>query len=703
MELDKEQKLAVETKKRNVLVAAAAGSGKCIPDYCEIPTYNKGLKKVSDIKIGDLLIDRKGSPTKVIGVFPQKEEKEIVKIHFNDGRIAECCEEHLWNIQYKIHKGVKYKTVSVKEMIDIVNKKGYKKQKDGYILKIQVNEPVKYYKKDLKIDPYVLGLFLGDGSFRESTLHFYTNDYELVEKIEQKTRWTAYRYKDDKHIYRYQFRRNTGYLNPINTSEFLTDYPELVNSISYEKFIPEDYKFSSIEQRYELIQGLMDTDGYVDERGRCSYTSTSLILIKDMEFILRSLGFIVTIEEDKRDKYTLGICYTLHIQGKIENKKKLFKLSRKLERFNNLENSIYLKDNIAITKIEKTGIKTKMTCFLVDNDEHLFLMNDYIVTHNTRVITERLKFLLDSGVDESKIFAITYTNAAAQEMRERIGNSEVFIGTIHSLANRILLLNGVDTTPFLNDEEFERLFEAIKDNNIELPEVEHLLIDEFQDICENEYEFTMETLKPRNFFVVGDSRQAIYSFKGANYKYFMDLINNPFVQVYELNNNYRCGEEIISYAQIFLDNMYDIYDTPVYCKSGIEGEVERVPFSLDTILEYLKEGNYKDWFILCRKNSEIEDISYFLEKKKIPYTSFKKSELSLEELNEKVEANIVKVLTVHSAKGLESKNVIVVGLRNWNQEEKRVCYVAATRAKERLIWMNEVPKRKTNYKMQNWG
>ena len=84
----------------------------------------------------------------------------------------------------------------------------------------------------------------------------------------------------------------------------------------------------------------------------------------------------------------------------------------------------------------------------------------------TRVITERLKILLNSGVDESKIFAITYTNAAAQEMRERIGNSEVFIGTIHSLANRILLLNGVDTTPFLNDEEFDRLFEAIKDNKI---------------------------------------------------------------------------------------------------------------------------------------------------------------------------------------------------------------------------------------------
>ena len=71
----------------------------------------------------------------------------------------------------------------------MVNKKGYKKKKDGYTLKIQINEPVKYYKKDLKINPYILGLFLGDGSFRESTLHFYTDDYELIENIENITHW----------------------------------------------------------------------------------------------------------------------------------------------------------------------------------------------------------------------------------------------------------------------------------------------------------------------------------------------------------------------------------------------------------------------------------------------------------------------------------------------------------------------------------
>lgn len=321
----------------------------------------------------------------------------------------------------------------------------------------------------------------------------------------------------------------------------------------------------------------------------------------------------------------------------------------------------------------------------------------------TRTITERIKFLLNNKEKSSEIFAITYTNAAAQEMRNRINNSEVFIGTIHSLANRILLLNGIDTSKYLDNENFNGLFEEIKNKKPEIPKIKHLLVDEFQDICENEYEFISNILKPENFFYCGDSCQSIFSFKGSNYKYFMDILNSPFTTLYKLKNNYRCGQEIIDFADVFLDNMSDIYKVDSNCKSNIIGDVEIVPFSLNTILEYLKEGDYKDWFILCRKNAEIEEIGYFLNKKKIPYVSFKKSEMTLEELNEKVNSNIVKLLTIHSAKGLESKNVIVIGAKTWNQEERRICYVAATRAKEKLVWMTEMPKKKPNYKMTNWG
>lgn len=323
----------------------------------------------------------------------------------------------------------------------------------------------------------------------------------------------------------------------------------------------------------------------------------------------------------------------------------------------------------------------------------------------TRTLTERLKFLLNNGIHPSKIFAITYTNAAAQEMRDRVGNSEVFIGTIHSLANRILLLNGIDTSNYLEEEEFDALFELTKNTELEFPEVEHLLVDEFQDICDNEYEFINDVLKPKNFFYCGDSCQSIYSFKGSNYKIFMRVLNDPFTTVYELKNNYRCAKEIIEFADKFLENCYDIYKIESRYNVENRGKVIKTSFSSKKdILNYLKEKNCQDWFILSRTNAEVESIIDILKENNIPCVNFRKSELSLEELKNTVQSDAIKVLTIHSAKGLESKNVIVIGAKPWSTEECRVCYVAATRAKEKLIWVTELSKKKkTNYKMQDWN
>lgn len=321
----------------------------------------------------------------------------------------------------------------------------------------------------------------------------------------------------------------------------------------------------------------------------------------------------------------------------------------------------------------------------------------------TRCLTERLKFLLNNNENPAKIFAITYTNAAAQEMRNRVDNQNIFIGTIHSLANRILILNGIDTSDYLKDEEFDMLFNLLSDKELEIPEVDHLLVDEFQDVNENEYYFITNILKPKNFFYCGDSCQSIFSYSGSNYKYFMDILNDPFTTSFQLKNNYRCGKEIIDFANIFLEGMYDVYRVFGECKSGIIGEVEKIPFSLHQILSYFSKKDYKDWFILCRTNAQIEQITSFLTKNNIPCVNFKQSELSYSKLKETINSEQVKVLTIHSAKGLENKNVLVIGAKTWNAEEKRICYVAATRAKEKLVWMTEMPKKKPNYKMQNWG
>ena len=323
----------------------------------------------------------------------------------------------------------------------------------------------------------------------------------------------------------------------------------------------------------------------------------------------------------------------------------------------------------------------------------------------TRVITERLKYLIANGANPRNIYAITYTNNAAQEMRERVGNTEVFIGTIHSLANRILLINGIDTSNFIEEEEFDELFSLIKeDSNVSLPVVDHLLIDEFQDICENEYEFIMEDLSPENFFACGDSCQSIYGFKGSNYKYFLRLVNDPLATVYELKSNYRCCREIIEYAEHFLSSIWDIYRINSKCTRGDIGCVYELTNTPDAIPSILSGANLKDWFVLCRTNSEVNDTINLLNKNNIPNTTFKKADMTNEEINNVLNDNVVKVLTIHSAKGLESKNVIVVGAKNWNAEELRICYVAATRARDNLYWLKQPPKKKPKpERLMSWG
>lgn len=309
----------------------------------------------------------------------------------------------------------------------------------------------------------------------------------------------------------------------------------------------------------------------------------------------------------------------------------------------------------------------------------------------TRTIIERINFLLARGVNPSNIYAITYTNAAAAEMRERITNKaeEVFIGTIHSLANKILLRNGIDTSAQIQKENFDWLLEKIHGTpNIHFPQIEHLLVDEFQDVCDNEYNFFMKDLKPENWFFCGDSQQSIYSFKGSNYHLFNNLTFSPDVEVYKLTYNYRCGEKIINFAEKFLARAGDVYRVKNVCKSGKKGIVEEEWQSFDLIVDTIcNMDNFGDWFVLCRTNADVDTVQEVLKKADIPCDTFRKAELDRDELLSKMEENTVKVLTIHSAKGLENKNVIVLSFNIYNEEENRIAYVAATRAKDFLLWL----------------
>ena len=321
----------------------------------------------------------------------------------------------------------------------------------------------------------------------------------------------------------------------------------------------------------------------------------------------------------------------------------------------------------------------------------------------TRCLTERVRYLLEEKkIDPSTLFCITYTNMAADEMKLRLGDlvDKCFIGTIHSLANRILLQSGISTAAAIEEENFDKFFSMLQLNkeNLVLPNVQHLLVDEIQDICDKEYNFMRLILKPKNFWAVGDSRQSIYAFKGANYEIFMGLTEDPFVTVFELRDCYRCGPEVIDFANYHIRKVNNIYRTPTKCIKSYGGStVEEDDFSYAAVLATVNEINdYKNTTILCRSNAMVDDMLFFLKRNGIPAFTFKKGDKTYIELQEELKSNAVKVLTVHSAKGLEWDNVIVCQeVQPWNDEECRINYVAATRAKNYLLWLR--PARKRGY------
>lgn len=393
--------------KKLFLRSAATGVGKAIPNYTEIPTPN-GKRRVGDIKIGDYLFGQDGNPTRVLAIYPQEDKKEIWKITFGDGRIAECCGEHLWEYRYDSHRGHAYRVEDTKTIYErtLKLKNGFKDSDNrGFRFHIKINNAVEYPKKKYPLDPYVMGALLGDGSFRynntNKSLTFSSGDTDVPNLIIQSLGEEYYYTKNSEYNYSYTFRKQDNPEHPIWVEEILKDFPDLWQTKSETKFIPQEYLQGSIEQRYALLQGLMDTDGSIDSKGRTNFTTVSPILRDNVIELCRSLGFVATYTVDQRaEKYTTGECYKINIQCKKELKSKLFRLQRKIdiaEKYMKTTKREEHKDHLAIINIEKTNVKTSMTCFTVDNDDHLFLMNDYIVTHNTRAMAADACYL---GCDE---------------------------------------------------------------------------------------------------------------------------------------------------------------------------------------------------------------------------------------------------------------------------------------------------------------
>ena len=347
---------------------------------------------------------------------------------------------------------------------------------------------------------------------------------------------------------------------------------------------------------------------------------------------------------------------------------------------------------------------------IIETTEPKVLVSSAAASGKTEVLTSRLQYLLDNGVDPTKIVAITFTNNAASVMLDRLGRPDgLFIGTVHSYCNFLLRSSAIDTTKLLDDERFDELFPLIEKNPSCFREVDYLLVDEAQDSTEMQFKF-FELIQPKNYMYFFDIRQSIYGWNGADPEYLVEKMDEPGVMVYRMRQNYRNLSDILHFAKKFLFRLGPAYeDDSIPMRrnnirySVIEGNLtpsEAVNALIKT--NNRLESNWGDWFLLCRTNADIELFSSLLNDEGVPTDTFKQSELTNSQIEERMKENSVKILTVHSAKGLENKNVLAYNIRAYNNEEAKLCYVAATRARDCLIWAKMPPKRKKKTKVISW-
>ena len=391
--------------KISFLSTGSTGVGKANRDNEPIPTPTKnGYTLMGKLKVGDYVYNRYGKPVKVTGVY-HKGLKDVYRLTLTDGRYIDCAEDHLWTYKSRSGSGAKkWKTISTKELM---KKKIATPQKNGrihYQFVIPQNGEVKRKPIDYYLDPYVLGSLLGNGSFRMQHVVYSSNDKEQVSYISELLNLPYI--KDKSKNYNYYFKigtMNNGNNKRLQVKDALQEVPELINKKSGDKFIPDIYKYGSIEQRWSLIQGLFDTDGTIQNSSRynVSYSTTSKQLAEDVQEVLWSLGIMTSINahSNKRD-WNDSKTFDYHVHVKVQNKDKykFFRLQRKLERAYEAQKVVKKRekkfDTIAIKSIEKLDYQEPMTCIMVDDPEHLYLAGKgHIVTHNTemaKVITEVL-------------------------------------------------------------------------------------------------------------------------------------------------------------------------------------------------------------------------------------------------------------------------------------------------------------------------
>lgn len=391
-------------KKRDalILVDGNEGEGKCLSKGSKVLMSNGKWKNIEDVKEGDVIIspqtNGKNIFSKVIKTSNWfcKDAYDVINLNKNQTKLYTCSGNHLIPINIKVHSREKLteeeNKLNRKEKFEILkNKKRFKghwiiknyQAKDYAILSksLKTNSsslssyPIKEFegRDNCNIEPYSLGVFLGDGHFSsQGCLGITSNDFKLLERISKCYPVMAIDKNKESKVYRFSINGEFA--------QQLIKYG-LKGKGSRDKFIPEDAMLSNLDYRIKLLEGLIDTDGYYSHGGY-QFTLKSKQLIQDIKNLVYSIGGrtgeIRTVKKSIKSRNFTGTYYALAIYlGNMKlNLCKEYKIKN--------DNSFYVTPNRTSIDVIKSK-PCQVYGIEIDSKSKLYITDNWMITHNSNM------------------------------------------------------------------------------------------------------------------------------------------------------------------------------------------------------------------------------------------------------------------------------------------------------------------------------
>lgn len=390
------------------VIAARPAMGKAQP-YSAMVQTPEGPRLMSSLKVGDYVIGLNGKPTRVSGIFPQG-RKKVYRVKLSDGSETRCCGEHLWLTQTRNERrnGGRWSVKDTEEILRTL------KRPDGGNFNhiVPRHSAVEFTQLgDLPLHPWLLGALIGDGKLSNSNPCFFKPENDLQERvISLLPEWdTATRVDGGLRI-----RKRTNGNSLSITAQAIKALG--LNTTSDQKFIPLDYLFASVNDRWDLLRGLIDTDGSI-VGSIIEYSTSSERLARDVMFLLRSLG-VMAIMQSRIPKYqylgenlTGKRSFRLFIQYQTASE-----LPFTSQKHHSRHKPSGRHQHRSIASITEDG-EEECQCIKVEAEDSIYLTDDFIPTHNTALAMNIAEHL---ALDQKKSVGVFSLEMSRDQLIQRM-------------------------------------------------------------------------------------------------------------------------------------------------------------------------------------------------------------------------------------------------------------------------------------------